>query len=472
MPNINDYLTQIETAVYGNQVRGAIHDAIAECYSDVTNGVTTANSAANNANTKASLAESKAVLAQTAAEVAQEAASTVTTFSPNAIDALLNETNSFINYDYDTPFTQVMDDDASGWRYKFGVIRDKTVITLNKDVLGVSSDVRIRLNGEVQFAANTSAVSEWTDGLSLKTGHTYLVRAKLLSGSCYKSTEGDGLMPDLYPYYAGTSTTGNVIMTNENGISTTCFKARENTTYNIALRFAPSSFIMDNAKILVTLTDVSDGHNTFNVYQDIRNNNSAFIDGYVSQINDWEYGSFVSSSGKIGGTSAWEGATWQVYDSRNYNDSTVMRHIVRPCTAGDTIRVYSAGGSTNGYPMFSIANSNGITLYDAPYGVSSYDYGEIAVTAPAGAAFVFVNCSKAFINPEDAYVIICKKEPIANRFGKRPTRDINPGEFFIWMNTLYKATQTIPAKTEIVPGTNCVATTVADELNALRALIT
>ena len=49
MAGIADLLEKIKTAVYGKEVRGAIHDSIEQCYSDVSRGVTIANSAANSA---------------------------------------------------------------------------------------------------------------------------------------------------------------------------------------------------------------------------------------------------------------------------------------------------------------------------------------------------------------------------------------------------------------------------------------
>lgn len=37
MSNIQNYLTQILSAVYGKDVRQSIHDAIKQCYDDVSN---------------------------------------------------------------------------------------------------------------------------------------------------------------------------------------------------------------------------------------------------------------------------------------------------------------------------------------------------------------------------------------------------------------------------------------------------
>ena len=53
MSAISDLLNQIKTAVYGKEVRGAIHDAIEQCYDDVTESSTLADSAASRATSTA-----------------------------------------------------------------------------------------------------------------------------------------------------------------------------------------------------------------------------------------------------------------------------------------------------------------------------------------------------------------------------------------------------------------------------------
>ena len=50
---IQQLLNNINNAVYGEEVRSSIHDAIKECYDDVTVAKTKADSAAANANQEA-----------------------------------------------------------------------------------------------------------------------------------------------------------------------------------------------------------------------------------------------------------------------------------------------------------------------------------------------------------------------------------------------------------------------------------
>ncbi|HNX62858.1 MAG TPA: hypothetical protein PKN45_09470, partial [Candidatus Limiplasma sp.] len=90
MATIADYLAQIQDAVYGNQVRSAIHDAIQTCYSDVSASSTLADTAAANANTKATLADTKATLANTAATNANTKATLADTKATLANTAAAN----------------------------------------------------------------------------------------------------------------------------------------------------------------------------------------------------------------------------------------------------------------------------------------------------------------------------------------------------------------------------------------------
>ncbi len=81
---IETLLAEILNAVYGEEVRGAIHDAIEECYDDVSTAKTVAEDATTAANTAASNAESKATLANTAATAANTAATNANTKATQA----------------------------------------------------------------------------------------------------------------------------------------------------------------------------------------------------------------------------------------------------------------------------------------------------------------------------------------------------------------------------------------------------
>lgn len=75
MATIAENLLAIKEAVYGEEVRGAIHDSISQCYEDVSASKTLADIAAASATEKAALADQKATAANTAAQTANTAAS-------------------------------------------------------------------------------------------------------------------------------------------------------------------------------------------------------------------------------------------------------------------------------------------------------------------------------------------------------------------------------------------------------------
>ena len=94
MSAISNFLNQIKTAIYGEQVRDAIHDSILQCYTDVTNAktladqsTTSANNAAASANTAATKANNAATSANNAAQSATTAANTANAAANNADNA-------------------------------------------------------------------------------------------------------------------------------------------------------------------------------------------------------------------------------------------------------------------------------------------------------------------------------------------------------------------------------------------------
>ena len=88
MSQIQTNLNKIKTAVYGVEVRDAIHDSIEQCYDDVSAAKTKADNATTVANTAASNANAKAAAAETAAQNANAAATAVETNAQSVIEAI------------------------------------------------------------------------------------------------------------------------------------------------------------------------------------------------------------------------------------------------------------------------------------------------------------------------------------------------------------------------------------------------
>ena len=84
---IYDVLLAIQTAVFGRDVRGAIHDGIEMCYDDVQSSKTVADAAAEDAEDAADAATAAATSATQAATAANTAASAADTAKTNANNA-------------------------------------------------------------------------------------------------------------------------------------------------------------------------------------------------------------------------------------------------------------------------------------------------------------------------------------------------------------------------------------------------
>lgn len=78
---ISELLALIQSAVYGKDVRGAIHDSIEQCYSDVSTSSTAADNAASAANSAATAASNAAANAESAATAANIAAAEASQYS-------------------------------------------------------------------------------------------------------------------------------------------------------------------------------------------------------------------------------------------------------------------------------------------------------------------------------------------------------------------------------------------------------
>lgn len=86
---IDGYLNQIINALYGEQVRSAIHDAIATCYDDVTASETVAIAAANAASSATDSATAAAITALSAASSATAATSSLSSIIAEASSAVI-----------------------------------------------------------------------------------------------------------------------------------------------------------------------------------------------------------------------------------------------------------------------------------------------------------------------------------------------------------------------------------------------
>ncbi len=172
-------------------------------------------------------------------------------------DTFVNDTLSFVNYGYDTPFYLAEDPSGSGWEEKTGIKRDGVIVELNKSTTS-QYNIRIKISGSVELAASNAEIDAWATGITLQTDHEYLATVKLLSGTSYESAVDDGLTPQLYVFKAGHHTTQGATVQRVAGLTQRNFTAEEGVAYNLVLSIASSSGYYTNAKFLITLEDLTE----------------------------------------------------------------------------------------------------------------------------------------------------------------------------------------------------------------------
>lgn len=178
---------------------------------------------------------------------------------------------------------------------------------------------------------------------------------------------------------------------------------------------------------------------------------------------------YINSINNRPGNKQWEENEWTVNHSKNFVSADEIYYTYLPCQQGDYIRMFTASGSYAVRGMGCIVDSSGKILTSiTKQGTSSDTYGEVCVVAPQNAAYVYMNCRYTVLPLDRAYLIVEKPNPIAPRTGKHATKAFSVNELFIMYNSLYKATSAIALDEEIIPGTNCVITTLAENLLMLK----
>lgn len=87
MSAISTYLARIKTAIYGEEVRGSIHDAIEQCYDDVTNAKTLADNSIRDSQTAVTNANQAVSAANAAQRTADNAIADVTAARDTTVQA-------------------------------------------------------------------------------------------------------------------------------------------------------------------------------------------------------------------------------------------------------------------------------------------------------------------------------------------------------------------------------------------------
>lgn len=223
-------------------------------------------------------------------------------------EIVTNGLHSLVNYGYDTSYDYA--ENPSILREKIGIKRNKMVVLLNKSSTS-QYNIRVKLTGAFGFAANNSEVDAWGSGIILKADHEYRATIKLLSGTCYYTTLGDGYVPSISIYKAGEHAAQGTSKRNKESYSySRTFVAEENVQYNLALYFDADHYYCTNAEFIVTLEDCTESEiaNVENEVSEINetiSNISSNLDylfyteGIEFSVSDWRTGYYGSSSGNF-----------------------------------------------------------------------------------------------------------------------------------------------------------------------------
>lgn len=189
MPSIQTYLQQILDAVYGEEVRGAIHDAIEECYTDVTTSATAADAAATAANAAADAANAAAADASVIAQEFGNLKSAITL--ENTAEGIIPADGESGSYS-----------DSS-----LSVVKTGNVIKIHGKYTA-SARRRFKLSGD--FANGTSTASAWYANtiLTLSGDKPFAVEPIEIGGSAQFSTGDTGSSLSVCVY----NTSGNIVM--------------------------------------------------------------------------------------------------------------------------------------------------------------------------------------------------------------------------------------------------------------------
>lgn len=171
------------------------------------------------------------------------------------VDSRTNRALSYVNYGYDEIINYPIGDGTT-WKKSIGIRRVGTTVTLNK-TNSTASDIRIKLSGNFDIAANSPGVQAWNTGISLPANHKYRITCKLMSGTATKDDE---------PYYGfisvyrlgEASTVSPESSKTVDGVYTREFTAEENVNYNIVF-YVYGDALFTDAEYLIVMEDVTFG---------------------------------------------------------------------------------------------------------------------------------------------------------------------------------------------------------------------
>jgi len=180
----------------------------------------------------------------------------------SAETVVVDNLHSLVNYGYDTPYHKEAIENGDNWKKIIGVDRNRQIVTLNlataKPSTTLVTNTRVKVSGDIEFAANNPGLQAWTSGLTLQTGHMYKVTNTLIGGTC-SNGEDSVFVPAIYVYRAAeTSRCNTAERSDDKKTYYAYFTAEDNTQYNITIGFDENTAVFDDAKMLVYMEDLTE----------------------------------------------------------------------------------------------------------------------------------------------------------------------------------------------------------------------
>ena len=170
------------------------------------------------------------------------------------LDNYMNTELYNVNYGYGNGIAIEEEPTSSINKNRIGAEQYKTMLRLNLTNPTPNAALRLKISNGLERAANSEEIDDWTEGISLKTGHRYVVKTMLLDGEV--TIPSDGHVPYCSVIEAGTSVhAGTDITYNDYNASTEYTATSEQV--NLVMRVCRGAMIK-NAIYQIIMIDLTE----------------------------------------------------------------------------------------------------------------------------------------------------------------------------------------------------------------------
>ena len=393
---------------------------------------------------------------------------------------LYNEDNGFVNYGYDTDYS---DEPVSGANNStaIGVKRHGVYVKLNGTFGDTQSWAGIRLNGTIARATSAGALRTWTTGgIALTEGHLYSFSIKKIGGTATQ-------MPESRVFLAGSSEDVGSRKESVDAVSSgQYFKVTSaSDTYNFAIRVAANT-TFTNAEFIVTLQDTTVYSESFTYLDQCENSRDNYINyGYPEKkvvyrrtpgatdanvVGVEQFGTFVTITltedigtnayrvrltGGLARTSSgatartWPGAL-QLTENKKYHaiiKAVSGIHTINDGVSIPTISIYPEGTSNTIGTM--ISSENGVNTYEFTAGSTPINM----VLYISGGVVNYVNAKFQILLKEPTESVIYDgvdsyyENELNDTLQKVRDAETSPAIKFLWATDIHRYSSTAGKQT-------------------------